>query len=135
MRIRQRQFRVDLAEVKAKVKTTGKIIPYNYLTHRTKNGYPCKTRTTLCNVTNFVTKMVVFVTDTVDRPGTEHGKPFDLLNLPHFHSEYLPDYLDWFKSAARTASRQLLHIAYAMEAWRSRRRTFSMMSPIQRKRG
>lgn len=35
---------------------------------------------------------------TVDRLNTVSGKPFDLLNLPHFLCEYLPEYLDWFKS-------------------------------------
>lgn len=37
---------------------------------------------------------------TVDHLKTVNGKPFDLLNLPHFLSEYLPDYLDWFKSGS-----------------------------------
>jgi hypothetical protein len=71
---------------------------------REKRGMP-KKRNTLCNVTDFVTKMVVFVTATVEHPRTEHGKPFDLLNLPHFLSEYLPDYLDWFQSGSAHHSR------------------------------
>jgi len=36
---------------------------------------------------------------TVDSLVTMNGKPFKLLNLPHFLSEYLPMYLDWFRNA------------------------------------
>lgn len=35
---------------------------------------------------------------TVDSLKTMNGKPFKLLNLPHFLSEYLPEYLDWSQS-------------------------------------
>jgi predicted AAA+ superfamily ATPase len=35
---------------------------------------------------------------TVDSLKTMNGKPFKLLNLPHFLSEYLPEYLDWFQN-------------------------------------